>query len=369
MGRSKILALFLIVLLLISGCTDLRSSKGEEASTEGKKNLIQEEEKKENLEEEIEIDYKKIKPNELGDILVVMYHGLVKNDPPSIWQRTIEGFKKDLEYMYENDYRPITMKDYIENNIDIEAGYTPIVITFDDSLSSSYSMQEVDGELIPTKDTAVDIMNKFAQENPDFGKAAIFFMNANPFMRDSLTDIKGQGDLKERLEYLLDQGYELGNHTFTHPKLNQLKETEVQKEIGEINNMVKEVLPEATLDYFSYPFGLRPDDKSNKLIISGQYDGVTYNHSAAVREAPRSPYFVPPVHKDFDIYNISRTVGTEGNDMDLWWYFKDYEKNPDRRYISDGNPDRISIPKELEDQLDKKKIEKDKEVYLYDLTE
>lgn len=367
MGRLKILALFLIVLFLISGCKDLSSTQGEEANTEGKDKDIQEDlEDKE--EEKIEIDYEKVKPNEIGDILVVMYHGLVKDDPPSIWQRTIEGFKKDLEYMYENDYRPISMRDYLENDINLEAGYTPIVITFDDSLSSTYSLQEVDGELIHTKDTAVDIMNKFAQENSDFGKAAIFFMNANPFMRDSLTDIKGEGELKERLEYLINQGYELGNHTFTHPKLNKLNETEVQKEIGEINNMVKEVLPEAPLEYFSYPFGLRPDEQSNKLIISGQYDGKTYNQSAAVREAPRSPYFVPPVHKDFDIYNISRTVGTEGNQMDLWWYFKQYEENPDRRYISDGNPDRISIPKELESKIDKSKIE-DKELFLYDLAE
>lgn len=365
MRKAKVAFLFLTAILIFTGCVKDETSIIQEVETEIDEIIVDEETKQEGNQKN-EIDYERIKPNEVGDILVIMYHGLVQDNPPSIWQRSIKDFKKDLNYMYKNGYRPISMQDYLDFNIDVEAGFTPIVLTFDDSLSSTFSLREESGKYVPNIDTAVDIMNKFSEDHPDFGKAAVFFMNGNPFMRDTITEHKGEGKVKDRLEYLLSQGYELGNHTWTHPKLNKLDKQEVQEEMGEISKMVKESLPNATIDLFSYPFGIRPKEDLYGLIESGQYEGVDYVHRAAVREAPRAPYFVPAIHKDFEAFNIPRTVGSEGSQMDLWWYFNYYEENPQKRFISDGDTDKISIPKELEEEIDQNKIG-NKELVIYNL--
>lgn len=72
------------------------------------------------LEEEEEmqppVDLKGLKVNELGKIMVLMYHGIGEEE--DVWVRTPENFRKDLQTLYDKGYRAIGMKDYIEGNID-----------------------------------------------------------------------------------------------------------------------------------------------------------------------------------------------------------------------------------------------------------
>ena len=95
------------------------------------------------------IDPEALKVNEQGHIMVVMYHG-IKDNPP--YHRLKEDFIKDLTYMYDHGYRTVSMSDYLKGYIDIEAGMTPIVLTFDDGLPSTFSMTEVQGELLVNPD-------------------------------------------------------------------------------------------------------------------------------------------------------------------------------------------------------------------------
>ena len=118
-----------------------------------------------NPSDQEDIDFSLVQPNEIGDIIIAMYHG-IQNNPP--YHRTAEDYKKDLQYMYDNGYRLISMRDYIDHNISVAAGYTPIVLTFDDGLRSSFSLEEVNGELRPVEDSAVGILEAFNAEHPDF---------------------------------------------------------------------------------------------------------------------------------------------------------------------------------------------------------
>lgn len=353
----RVVAMMLFGILLITGCVS------KQAMHYGKQEINNEVEQESKGQQE-EIDYQKVHPNEAGEILVVMYHGLARSNSSSIYQRTAAGFKKDLQYMYEHGYRPVTMKDYIDNSIDIAPGYTPIVLTFDDGLSTTFSLVEEAGELKPGKDCLVDIMDQFAKVHPDFGKAATFFINANPFKYDIVENDRVQGPLKQRIEYLLQNGYEIGNHTYSHARLDKLGAEEIQAEIGKVNEMVQDVLPAIEMNYFSYPFGVRPDETLRSVVEKGKYNEKPYHHRIMVREAPRKPYFVPPIHKDFEPLNVPRVCGTEGNTMDLWWYFEQYELHPERRYISDGNSSRISVPKGYEKMINSEKLG-DKELYIY----
>lgn len=183
--HSLAFILILSTLFALTGCTNNDKMPQEEQKMDERveipditeQELKEDEDINEEKEEIVEIDYQKVRPNELGHIMIIMYHGIVESDPPSPYQRTVEGLKEDLEYLYENGYRPISMRDYIDNNISVEAGYTPVVLTFDDGIRSSFSLIEENGEFKPTPDSAVDIMNKFYEEHPDFGRHAIFYIN------------------------------------------------------------------------------------------------------------------------------------------------------------------------------------------------
>lgn len=338
----------------------------EEIKEEKEEQDIEDEKEEELIKEEtekeiVEIDYNKVKPNELGHIMIIMYHGLVEENPPSPYQRTIEGFKKDLEYLYEHGYRAISMRDFIDNNISVEAGCTPVIITFDDGISSSFSLIEESGVLKAKPDCAVDIINKFCEEHPDFGRHAVFYINGDndPFA--------GAGTTKERFKYLIDHGYEVYNHTYSHAHLSQLSANEIQEQVGKLDQMIKEALPGYVVDSLAYPFGERPKEELRHLIEKGVYNGQEYHYKIALREGPSGP-FVPVNHVKFEPFNVPRVRGSEGEEWDLWWFFDYYDKHPEYRYISDGNPDRISIPKEMEAYLNKDSL-RDKELYVYTIEE
>jgi peptidoglycan/xylan/chitin deacetylase (PgdA/CDA1 family) len=305
------------------------------------------------------IDYKEVKPNELGHIMVVMYHGIMDLPP---YHRTPEDFRKDLMYMYENGYRPISMRDYIDQNIDLEPGLTPIVLTFDDGLSSTFSLVYEKGDLVPAPNTAVAIMEAFSKEFPDFGKAAAFYINSD------LKVFEGEGTVEERLKWLVDNGYDVANHTSQHAKLSTLDEEAVQEHIGRTDQLIKESIGnDYIVDSLSYPFGVRPKEGLLQFVLEGTYEHHAYVNKIALKEGPSGP-FVPPYHMKFDNLLVPRVRGSEGDIQDLWWFFEYYENNSHLRYISDGNKERVSVPKSLEHLINFDVI-LDKEVYTYEINE
>ncbi|HAN10297.1 MAG TPA: hypothetical protein DCP90_06770 [Clostridiales bacterium] len=306
-------------------------------------------------------DYVSLKVNELGEIPVIMYHGLVDENPPTSYQRTRADFKNDLQYLYDNKYRVIPMNDFINHNIKVEAGYTPVVITFDDGEPSDFSLVENNGKLVIAPDCAVDILEKFAVKNPDFGKGATFFVNGGE------SQFKGAGTYKERLEYLINNGYDIGNHSYSHLEFSKLSAQKLQEEIGRLNAGIKNALPEYKVVALTYPFGIRPKtDELKKLVKDGEYDGEKYHIDIAFREGPSMPKMLTTIHKNFDSLNAPRLRGADDDKTgsDLWGYLKKYEKNPERRYISDGDASTIVIKEAEEGNVNKDSIG-DKKVVTY----
>lgn len=308
-------------------------------------------------EKTTDIDYQTVKPNEIGHIMVVMYHG-IKDIPP--YHITEEQFIEQLQFMYDHKYRPISMRDYIDNNIDIEAGCTPIVFTFDDGLKSTFSLVEENGELVPKSGTAIEILERFSKEHPGFDSKASLYINGSAIF-------EGAGTVEERLNWLVDHGYDVGNHTNTHVKLNKISSREIMSEIGKVDQLIKNAIPDYEVDSFSYPFGLRPVKALRNLVAQGEYEDMEYNYVIGFREGPSGPYY-SPLHVKFTPMNVARARGSKGEVQDLWWFLEDYEKHPERKYVSDGNPNRISIPEESEEYVNKDKLG-DKELYLYKLNQ
>lgn len=66
----------------------------------GENNAVKNEnDKDKNKDEHSETDIKKIKPNEAGQVMVLMYHSL--GDKEKDYVRTVENFKEDLRLLYQ----------------------------------------------------------------------------------------------------------------------------------------------------------------------------------------------------------------------------------------------------------------------------
>ncbi|MFW6113563.1 MAG: hypothetical protein ACOC78_01410, partial [Actinomycetota bacterium] len=136
-------------------------------------------------------DLHRLKVNELGAVMILEYHRIGEEGR---WSRTPENFLSDLEILYEEGYRCIRLSDLAANHITTEPGYTSVVLTFDDSDPSQFRYIEQDGDLIIDPDCAVGIMEKFANEHPDFNMTATFYV---------LPELFGQEEhIERKLHYL-----------------------------------------------------------------------------------------------------------------------------------------------------------------------
>ena len=297
--------------------------------------VVEEAVEKENTEAEavVEIDLEAVKPNETGEIMVVMYHSLGEKN--SAYIRTIDSFKADLERLYQMGFRTLSLNDYVNNNITTPAGYTPVVLTFDDGHSSNFTIIEENGELVPDPNSVVGILEAFNEAYPDFGVEATFFLNGG-------TPFKQKEYMEYKLNYIVEHGMDLGNHSTGHEHLGDLNATQLQKTLGGNIQAIEAIVPNYTVNTLALPFGERPkDDYLDSLVTAGEYDGILYKHDAVLKVGWKPE--VAAVHKNFNFERINRVQSGDG-EYQMTFYLDNYEKNPSKRFISDGNPDIVTVP-------------------------
>jgi len=304
-------------------------------------------------QEELEI----IQPNELGEVMIVMYHGLGKKN--SAYVRTPESFRADLETYYEMGFRPVNLSDYVDGNIEVEAGMTPIVLTFDDGNKSNFNLLEVDGEMLLDPDSAVGIIVDFNKKNPDWALKGSFFLNGGtPFGQ------KGQVDYK--VNWLVDNGFEVGNHSYGHEDLTDQDGAGIQKTLGKNIQEIESRIDGYTVNTLALPFGKRPKDQERyDLVTAGAYDGIAYEHKAILLVGWKPEVSV--YDKSFDPLAIMRVQSGDGDFQMIHW-LEDYRNNPHKRFISDGNINTVTVPEKLVERMNLDLVG-DKEVITYNLSE
>jgi peptidoglycan/xylan/chitin deacetylase (PgdA/CDA1 family) len=291
-----------------------------------------------------------IKPNESGKIMVVMFHNFVDTFTETKWDNgeyttTFSAFSKLLDTLYQANYRPISMDDYLNNNISVAAGKTPIIFTFDDGTSGQFNLIEENGKLIMNPKSAVGIMEAYNMKNPDFGLKGVFYLNLG-----NDATFSGKGTLSERLQYLIDKGFEIGNHTYSHVNLKEIKDpNKIQKEIGSNQKVMSSLVKDYTLKTFSLPFGI-PSGDLKEYVQKGEYEGIKYNN-LAIMEVGWQPTFAPG-NKSQDLMKVNRVraSGIKPVQADLEWWLKQLSKS--EQYISDGNPDTITLPQSKEASME-----------------
>lgn len=287
------------------------------------------------------IDLQKVKPNELGIIPIWEYH-IISSGEESQWSRTPENLRKDLQKLYDAGYRPISLHDLLDGRIDLPAGTSPIVFTFDDSSPGHFRFLEKDGGVEVDPDSAVGILEAFHASHPDFAARATF--NVLP-EAEQPHKLFGQPKYEaEKLRYLVEHGFDIGNHTWWHQRLDTVDDKEVQRQLAFAVRSIQQAVPGYQVRTFALPLGMWPDNKA--LAFDGSFEGATYHHDAVLlvgSEPAPSPY-----SKGYDPRELPR-VQVFADNLDRWLAYLD--KNPDERYVSDGDPNTITFPQRLESQL------------------
>jgi hypothetical protein len=296
------------------------------------------------------IDLNAVKPNESGRIMVVMFHNFVEEykKGDKAYTTTFDAFEKLLGKLYTSGYRLISLKDYLNGNIDTPAGCIPIVFTFDDGTAGQFNLIEENGSLKVNPRSAVGVLEEFNRSHPDFGAKGTFFVNLGD------QTFSGAGTVAQRLEYLNGKGFELGNHTYTHINLKETKSAEkIQEEIGGNQKKMFELIPGYTFNAFSLPYGA-PSGDLTKYVIKGEFEGVTYENHAIMEvgwDPAPSPFSVK-----FDPLSTHRVraSGITPVDADLAWWLDNQKR--DNQYVSDGNPANVTIPESYAEYIDRGKL-------------
>ena len=266
-------------------------------------------------------------PNESGKVMVLMYHNVGPEEEE--WVRTPANFRKDLQTLYDQGYRPISLTDYVTGKINTPRGYTPVVLTFDDGNRNNFEYLE-DGSI--SSQSAVGILLDFHQTHPDFPLEATFFLTGDePFGQ------KGRG--AEKVAFLLDQGMDVGNHTKTHPNFKHADGTELQAEIGGQAQQIQTLIQDRgyQVNTLALPFGVRPEDSALRTFLeSGSEKGISYKNIAVLNVGWMPA--LSPYDPDFDPTSIPRVRASETkvDGVGLYDYLSYFQKHPEQRFISDG---------------------------------
>lgn len=271
-------------------------------------------------------------PNELGRVMVLEYHRI--EEPEERWTRTPQNFRRDLETLYARGYRLQALNDLLDGRITVPAGTTPVVLTFDDSSPGQFRYQEQDGRLDIDPRSAVGILESFVAEKPDFGRAATFYVLPGAARPNRLFDQAEHAGRK--LRFLVERGYEIGNHTLWHANLGKYPEPVVRAQLAEAQGWVQKHVPGYRFRTLALPFGAYPKDLT--WAVSGEAKGIAYRHDAILMVAGGAA--ASPYARTFDPYRLPRIQAVE---RDLAYWLRYFDANPHDRFISDGNPTTITI--------------------------
>ena len=284
-------------------------------------------------------------PNELGRIPILEYHLL--GDSDTRWHVDRNHFRRDLELLYASGYRPVTVAEVIDRKIDLPAGLSPVVFTFDDAGPSQFSYIDHDGTLEIDPKSAVGIWMAFHKEHPDWRNKATFCVLSAGAAGHSFFGDKGiEGQKSEwrfrKVRFLAEQGFELCGHTLWHANLGKYSDAVVQEQIARGTLAIDSAVPGYRVRTFALPLGVWP--KNRALAVSGEWKNphggkiarYDFNAVLEVSGGPvRSPY-----DASFDPKRLTR-IEIFANSLER--ALDQLEQNGSR-YVSDGDPSTIARP-------------------------
>lgn len=287
-------------------------------------------------------------PNELGRIPIVEWHQVV--DADGTYKVSRERFKAELEELHARGYVPINLSEYLDKKIDIPAGKSPVLFTFDDASPSQFSYVERNGKLEVDPRSAMGILEAFLRTHPDWKPKGLFCLlpaaqAGHAFFGDKGIDGQKSEWRFPKLQYLVKQGYELCNHTLWHARMDKYSDAVIQEQLARTVQAIDSAVPGYTVRGLALPYGLWPKNKA--VAYSGSWfdkklkKEFRYNNEAVFLVAggpARSPH-----DPQFDARKLPRVPLQGGTKLTPTLNELD-KPGAMARYVSDGNPATVAKP-------------------------
>ncbi len=295
-----------------------------------------------------------LRADESGHIPILMYHaigakaraGKPRYDPQGL-NIAPQTFRVQLALMEAAHWYPVNMRDILTPHLNVPAGKTPVVLTFDDARGTQFHYLP-DGKIDPN--CAVGILEAFHAKHADWPLKATFYVlpksawNPVPFWQPGRETLK--------LRTLVADGFEVANHTTTHRMMTHLSKTELCWEMAECQRYVKDRAPGATMDTMALPGGAAPKNHALwNTLLRGTLGKITY-HNRCILMAWGGPSHAF-VDKAFDADRVSRVGAGPG------WIERALARLTSARlrpYVSDGNPDTVAVPRSQAALVDPKRL-------------
>lgn len=354
LNRKIIASVLVASIILLGGCKD--SSEASETAPESTPLITVTETtvtaaETEGLKLYSADEYRAAGVNELNSVPILMYHRIYDktnaetsytggNVDKDGYNRTSEAFEADLRSFYQQGYRMMRLTDFVDGNIDVEFGYSPLILTFDDGIRDVVLLGwDTDGTPLFDPTCAIGILEKIKDEYPDYNVTATFFVNSQLFEN-------GEENDRKVMKWMVDNGYDIGNHTKDHAKLGGCDADEIEKQVGYIYKLLEDIIPGQYVEIVALPYGspesMGPDKPQYERIFSGTYEGFAYTSKASLLCAWTRSY--SPFVRDYD-HTAIRRIRAYDNNGEEWDIEMNFEQlNNGKRYISDGEPDTIVFP-------------------------
>jgi len=183
-----------------------------------------------------------------------MYHEI--GEPESRYVISPQRLEENLSFLYERHIPLQTVDEYVNR-------YVPggAVLTFDDSHESQFRFLP-DGGIDPF--CAVGVLERFKTTHPDYRVTATFFVNT---INQGGETMFGQPDLESRkLQFLVDNGYEIGSHGSHHVDFAKLSPRQIVQNLHEFSNQMNAWLPNYPISSFAWPYGSIPSEEHQEIV-------------------------------------------------------------------------------------------------------
>lgn len=177
-----------------------------------------------------------------GRVPILMYHAISPQALPTFQKYSVtpESFTRQMNWLAFASYTPITLG----RLLDCRAGREqlpprPVIITFDDGYQKSARY-------------AVPILSAR-------GFTAVFYIVAG-LVGKSTEWLRIERGLElplmdwGEIRRLAGEGFEIGSHTLTHPRLTEIPEAECRRELGGARDLLEAELGRE-ITHLAYPFG------------------------------------------------------------------------------------------------------------------
>ena len=217
-------------------------------------------------------DFSLYRPNELGEIPIWMYHNI--KEPESTWVRTPDNFRADLQRFYDLGYRLVSLTDVIANNIDIPAGTSPMVLTFDDGNANNFNLlKDERGEIVVDPGLRRGHHPGLCGKTSRHGHRRHLLCPPAPPLsqKDSWYTPEHR---TWKLQKLVEWGMEIGNHSLSPHLSKDIKSLDhLLEELGKPQQLIEELVPGYRLNSLALPYGSKPKAEWRDYLHKGHVPG------------------------------------------------------------------------------------------------